>query len=101
MVTPAPEPITFHVPPDLQHLRVPLKRFLDERPSINCLAVGAFVFTHRAAPPLAHVTPVSPLPDTHRAIYDFNGTSETEFTLVADQLVEVIEKDDTGKGSRY
>ncbi|KAA6414564.1 MAG: hypothetical protein FRX48_01313 [Lasallia pustulata] len=92
----APEATTIHIAPDLQHLRVPLRSFLDNRPSLDCLAVGAFVFTPGAVSPTAHVASVSPIRNTYRALYDFEGTSEHEFTLKQGRLVEVTQENDSG-----
>ena len=39
------KPISIHIPPDLQHLAVPLQQFLEKHPSYSCLAVGAFIFS--------------------------------------------------------
>ena len=46
MSTPASQkPISIHIPPDLQHLAIPLQKFLEQHPSYSCLAVGAFIFS--------------------------------------------------------
>ena len=91
IVTTAPQAITIHIPPNLQHLTVPLQTFLNEQPFVDCLAVGAFVFTQAVASPSAHVA------DAYRALYDFSATNDNEFTLEEGQLVEVIQKDDDGR----
>lgn len=93
----APAATTFHVPPDLQHLRVSLQQFLNDRPSLDCLAVGAFVFTQRAASQEGHVAPVPHPRDTYRVHFDFDATNMNELTIEQGQSVELIQKSDTGK----
>lgn len=93
----APAATTFHVPPDLQYLRVSLQQFLNDRPSVDCLAVGAFVFTQRAASQQGHVAPVSHTRDTYRVLYEFDATNINELTIEQGQSVELIQKSDTGK----
>ncbi|KAI4122105.1 MAG: hypothetical protein LQ347_006625, partial [Umbilicaria vellea] len=93
----APAATTFHVPPDLQYLRVSLQQFLNDRPSVDCLAVGAFVFTQRAASQQGHVAPVSHTRDTYRVLYEFDATNINELTIEQGQSVELIQKSDTVK----
>jgi len=46
-------PISIHIPPQLQRHAISLSKFLEERPSYDTLAVGAFIFapSHLGSPP--------------------------------------------------
>lgn len=51
-------------------------------------------------PPVAPAAPVAPaVKNGHKALYDFNGQSETEISIVKDEVVEVLQKEAAGESA--